>query len=253
LLGPQTQDIAWASRLQASYSLAVPLTGIGPTEIRLPNRPYFAPPLAGTTFHTFYGLRPTEPQPLSEVPIPDDGWVGLLELENNRVLEDSWERARELFKAATPERSGENLQPDFERLAEAEAALRVVRDLDREAYVPCLLLLHVALEKSQWLLAASHLRDAVRRHPAVFVEQPDLASYFGDPESLEVTARRNLRLGDASPTAETYALQAYCAWVLDDRPRLKGALDRLTAGDLVTRDIEELTAVRNALAAAANR
>lgn len=253
LSGPQTRDVERASQLQASFSLGVSLSGIGATEISLPDSPVLAPPPARTAFHAFYGLKAVEARPVSDLPIPDDGWAGLLRLENERACEENWERARELFKAATPEDAGDDPRQYFERLSKAEAALRLVRDLDREAYVPCLLLIHVALEKDELLLASSHLRDAVRRHPAVFVERPDLAAYYGDPELLEATARGSLRLGDDHPATETYALQAYCAWLLDDRARLRSALDRLTDSDLEGHGFADLSAVRTALMAAANR
>ena len=247
LRGAQAREVAWASRLQASFQLSVPLVGIGPTRIRLPNSPYFVPEATGTAFHTFFGLKPTEPEPLSQVPIPDDGWVGLLERENDELLLRKKAEALEIFKAAT--RDG--VEQRFERLSEAEAALRMVRDLDREAHIPCLLLLHVALERQQLLGAATYLADAVRRHPAVFVERPDLASYFGDPELPEKIARKYLKIGDESRTAETYALQAYCAWILNDQTRLKDALDQTTADDLPPHNVNEIGAIRNALAAAA--
>jgi hypothetical protein len=260
LSGPQVNEIAWASRLQASFSLAVPLTGIGPTEIQLPYNSYFAPPPAGTEFHAFYGLTPTEPRSDLETEIPADGWVALLELENSRAVANTWKRARELFKAATEDK----VAGRFEYLAEAGAALRVVRDLDREAYIPCLLLLHVALERNQVLLAASHLTDAARRHPSVFVERPNLAAYFHDHAAgatasddrskvLEQTARAYLKIGDLTGRPEAYAVQAYCAWILDDQARLKGALAQLTVGKLGPRNIERLSDVRNALAATTNR
>ncbi|MBU0616793.1 MAG: hypothetical protein KKI02_03670 [Planctomycetes bacterium] len=246
LRGAQAREVAWASRLQASFQLSVPLVGIAPTRIRLPNSPYFVPEATGTAFHTFFGLKPTEPEPLSQVPIPDDGWVGLLERENDELLLRKKAEALEIFKAAT--RDG--VEQRFERLSEAEAALRMVRDLDREAHIPCLLLLHVALERHQLLGAATHLADAVRRHPAVFVERPDLASYFGDPKLPEQTARAYLKVGDSDQTPEAYALQAYCAWVLNDRTRLKDALDQMTADDIPMQRGSAIVAIRNALAAA---
>jgi hypothetical protein len=39
--------------------------------------------------------------------------------------------------------------------------------------------------------------------------------------------RRHLRVGDENPRLpEAYALQAYCAWVLDDRDAVSQALQR---------------------------
>ena len=248
LRGVPSHDVARAAGLQASMQLSVPLTGIGPTEIRWPNRPYFVPEPTGTAFHEVFGLKPTEPRPLSEVPVPEDGWVGLLERENEEVFQQKRARALEEFKAATPEEEDEDTE-DRERLSEAQWALRVVRDLDRDAYIPCLLLAHVALKKHQVAAAITYLTDAVRRRPALFAERPDLASYFGDPKRLERTAREHLRIGDENPSPPNYALQAYCAWVLDDRVRVKDALDKMTAEDLTTEMAPGVSAVRDAMAA----
>jgi len=249
LRGVPTGDIARAARLQASMQLSVPLTGIGPTEIQWLNRPYFVSEPTGTAFHEVFGLEPTETQPVSELPVPGDGWVGLLERENEEMLRQKRASAFEEFKAATPEDEDEDAD-DRERLSEAQRALRVVRDLDRDAYIPSLLLAHLSLEKRQGSAAITYLTDAVRRHPALFVERPDLASYFGDPKRLERMAREHLRIGDENPSAPNYALQAYCAWVLDDRARVKNALDKMTAEDSTTEMTPGVSAVRDAMAAA---
>jgi hypothetical protein len=246
LRGVPTSDVARATGLQASMLLSVPLTGIGPTEIRWPDRPYFVPEPTGTAFDQVFGLEPTKAQPVSELPVPDGGWVGLLEQENAEVLVRKRASALEKFKAATRE----DIEDRFERLSEAQWALRVVRDLDRDAYIPCLLLAHTALEQHQVLAAVTYLADAVRRHPALFVERPDLASYFGDPKLLKRVAREHMRIGDEIPCATNYALQAYCAWVLEDRVRVKDALDKMTAEDSTTEMTPGVSAVRDAMAAA---
>jgi hypothetical protein len=170
----------------------------------------------------------------------------LLERENDEYRREQESEALERFKAAT----AEGVEQHFERLSEAQVALRMVRDLNRDAYIPSLLLIHIALEKRQLSGAIVHLADAVKRHPAVFVERPDIASYFGDPELLERTARAYLKIGDTSRTSEAYALQAYCAWVLDDRARLREALDRMVTGELAMLESRETAAVRTALIAA---
>jgi hypothetical protein len=129
--------------------------------------------------------------------------------------------------------------------------LTSARDLDPESYVPSLLLVHVALGKNQLLLALRHLSDAVQRHPTLFVEQLDVASYFGDRESLDAQMRQYRRIGDERPEqADGYALQAYCAWVLDDQPSLKRALERMMAANQGTGASAGIDAVRYALTAA---
>jgi hypothetical protein len=244
LRGAQAQDLALASRLESSLQLSVPLTGIGTTEIEWPDRPYFIPEPTGTAFQKFFGLKPTVAEPVAELPMPEEGWVGLLEQQNDESLRLKRQRALEEFKAATRERSS------FEQLSEAQWALRVLRDLDRETYIPCLLLVHVALEKRQLSVAVTHLADAVRRHPELFVERPDLASYFGDPTLLERVARDHLKIGDEDPSPVGYVLQAYCAWVLNDRVRARDALDKMAAEDSETEMTRGLSSIRDALAVA---
>jgi hypothetical protein len=244
LRGAQASDLAWASGLQTSFGLGVPLSGIGRTGIQLSGSPYFVPEATGTEFQLFFGLEPTEPAPTEELPVPEGGWIELLERENEEHLLRKEADALERFKLATQA----DVDQRRERLSEAQTALRAIRDLDREAYIPCLLLLHVALEKHQMLGASAYLTDAVRRHPAVFVERPDLASYFGDPELLDQTARDYLTY--ESRTAEAFALRAYCAWVLNDRARVKDALGHMTADGVPAQNPDEIIAIRNALAAA---
>ncbi len=246
LRGVQRRDIESASRLEASLRLTVPLTGIGSTAIRLPNRPYFVPEQTGTAFHDFFGLRPTEAEPVSDMPVPDEDWVGLLERQNEELFLQKKTEALATFKAATRE----GVENRYERLSEARWALRGVRDLLPEEHVPCLLLLHIALEKNQLQSAITYLEDVVKRHPAVFVERADIESYFGDPTLIEQTARRYLRIGDTSSSPEYYALQAYCAWVINDPVRLREALDRMMADDLEQQLTWRLDAVRHALSAA---
>jgi hypothetical protein len=247
LRGVGTPQLAAASRLDVTFGLSVPLGGIGPTGVRLPNSPFFAPTRHESAFHAFYGIRPAEPKSLATPPIPASGWVGLLERANDESLVRRKTDAFEQFKAAT----SEGVELRFERLSEAQAALRLVRNLDRESYLPCVLLLHIALEKRQLVGAIDCLVDAVERHPGIFVERPDLAAYCGDPEFLTRTARAYLKIGESARTPEAYALQAYCAWILDDQARFKDAVAAITAGDLAVPRTDEIFVVRDALAAAA--
>ena len=240
-------DIAAASGLVRALQPTVPLMGPSWSQdpITLRNRPYFVPQPEGKAFHAFVGLKPSRAKGESQVSIPADGVVGLLNQQNDEFLHGLEARALEAFKLAMTAREDRD-----EQLSTARWALRSVRDQDREAYIPSLLLLHTALERSQVLLAMGYLVEAVRRHPTLFVEDPDLASYFGDPKVLERQARAYLRVGDQSPHPMNYALQAYCAWVLDDHARAKHAIERMMAEEHRVQVDAEVTAIRYALAAA---
>jgi hypothetical protein len=201
----------------------------------------------GTAFHAFFGLKPSRAEGESQESIPADGVVGLLNQQNEKLLQRLEAQAFEAFKLATTDREDRD-----EQLSKARWALRTLRDQDREAYIPSLLLLHTALERSQVLLAMGYLVEAVQRHPTLFVEDPDVASYFGDPKVLERQARASLRVGDQSPHPLHYALQAYCAWALDDHARAKHALERMLAEEHKVQVDAEVSAIRYALAAAMN-
>lgn len=238
--------LAIASRLQASFALSSPLTGPAVPRVALPDRPYFVPESEGTAFHQFFGLKPTKVESVPETLIPPDGWVGLLEQENEEIVRRMESRALEMFKQAmTPD-----LEDRAELLSKAQGLLKAVRNADPQAYIPSVLLVHAALEKMQLEQALSHLAEAVQRHPSLFVERPDLASYFGDPRLLEAQMRACLRLGDVNPHPSTYTLQAYAAWVLNDRVRLRHAIERMTVISQEVRANEKFTAILYALAAA---
>jgi hypothetical protein len=260
LSGASNMVLARVSGLQASQSLTVPLTGLGPYQLAFPDRPYYLPEPQGSALHEFFGLKPTEAEGAPAVPVPVDGLVGLLEQENGRFLYEVRSQALRTFKRAMTEGVAER----GELLSTAQQQLSTLRDLDRQAYLPCLLLTHVALENDQLLQAMGYLAEAVRRHPSVFVEGLDIASYYGDAklredkqhwrsELLERQMRKHLRIGDENPgTPSTYVLQAYCAWVLNDQIRVKHALERLAAAEQEAQVSARIIPVRYALAAAMN-
>ncbi|MFQ5805797.1 MAG: hypothetical protein ACE5I3_05035 [Phycisphaerae bacterium] len=256
--GATPAELARVSGLWASQRPSVPLTGLGPYQIKLPDRPYYVPEPEGTALHEFFGLKPMAVESRSETPVPVDGLVGLLEQENEQFLREYSSWALSAFKHAMRDRA----QDGGDALWEAQQALTAVRDLDLEAYIPCLLLVHTALERDQIRVGVRRLADTVRRHPSIFIERPDVASYYGDAEwleekqawrseLLEQQMRKHLRIGDENPGHPgAYVLQAYCAWVLNDPTRVRYALDRLMAADQRAQVGAEAIAVRHALAAA---
>jgi hypothetical protein len=256
---PRDADLARASLLTASERLSVPLTGLTRTGIVVPPRPYFATAPTGDAVSDFFRLTPaqTKPESAGLQPLPD--LSTLLEEKNDQFLERRRARALAAFEQAfTPDAPNR-----LDLLSVARRELCAVRDLDREAYIPSLLLVHVALEQRQVIVALHYLAEAAQRHPAVFVERPDLATYFGDASGvgdrmqsklLEAQMREHLQIGDQNPgVAGAYALQTYCAWVLNDRARMRTALDQMEAaeqegeGEPVP---QRVVAIRHALSAA---
>jgi len=240
-----TMELQRASRLQQSMSLAVPLSGIRSTAIRPVQGPYYAPASQPDAFNDFFGLTPADQQWV-ERSVPPDGIIGLLEQENERVLAQRRAQALAAFRLATTP----GVEDPAQTLSEAERSLMAVHNLDPSDHVASLLLIHVALQRQQTLRAIRHLVDVVRRRPALFVEQPGLAGYFGDPGVLEAQMRGNLQVGEQHPgDAGAYALEAYCAWVLKDNRRIMESLRRMVGATDISKPDAGVDAIRFALLA----
>ena len=238
--------LSYASGFSATVDLAAPLTDAVPFRAYVSNQPYYAPEPEGTAFHRFFQLKPTEAKAPS-VTAPVDGFVGILRRENDRFAENTLARGLAAFKRAT----SDDVEDRPEELAKAKRLLMSARDLDSESYVSSVLLIHVALARSQTSLALRHLTDAVQRQPALFVEEFDVGSYFGDRAMLESQMRAYRRVGGGSTDeAAAFALRAYCAWVLDDRATAKASLEQMRTDSAEAGNSGELDAVRYALLAA---
>jgi hypothetical protein len=242
-----TDDLSVASGFQRTTQFWVRLSGAGPFHLDVPDQPYYVPEREGTAFHMFFGLSPAKGESIPGEPPPFDSLAGALERENEQHIRRSLAQALETFRRATTR----DAEDQAEALARARLGLAAVNRLDEEAYLPSLLLIHTALEQGQVQSAIGHLTRLVQRRPTVFAERPDLAAYFGDPEVLEGQMRSLLRIGDESPDqAGAYALQAYCAWVLNDQARLKYALDRMVKVNRQAGASAEISAIGYALASA---
>lgn len=250
--GVSSELLGRVSLLNRSLSPAAPL--IARTwELKFPNRPYYVPEPEGTAFHEFFGLETPKPEVTGSL-VETGGLVGALTHANEELTEQMRSHAEQSFRMAmTPN------VPDREtKLWEAQQRLTALRDVDQQAYIPCLLAVHTSLDRDLRRQALFFLVDAVLRNPEVFTAPPDLAAYFGDYDSgsqhskmLEEQMRANIRIGDGNPQdPSAYALQAYCAWVLNDAARVRQAMERMDeAARQGTIDSKAL-AVRNALAAA---
>ena len=245
---PVNRDLLRASGLQAATEPGTPLMG-WPSysqQILKARRPYFAADAGGSAFNEFFGLTPAEETPLAaEGPGAAKGLTELLAQQNDQSIRRIEARAIEIFKLATAGR-----EDSGELLSRARWALCVARDMDPRTRVSPVLLIHAALQQNQPLSAVGYLFDAVERNPDLFVEWPDLASYFGDPQILETQARMYLRAGDQRPSPAACALQAYCAWVLGDQTRVRQALSQLVDSEGEGQSDAGLETFRYALAAA---
>jgi hypothetical protein len=209
------------SRLNSAMSYGTPLTRAQWNYLPEPTTPLYAPEPQPSVFHEFFGLRPSEPSPAELDAAPFESLAALMQEDTQQRVGEMESRAQEFFKRGTCA----EVEDRQEELARAIKLFQAVSRLDEEAYLPSLLTIHAAIERDQLLLASQALFATVQRRPELFVEQPDIREYFGDPSRLETQARRYLRIGDDNPQIpQAYALQAYCAWVLGDRARATQAL-----------------------------
>jgi hypothetical protein len=219
-------ELRAVSYLETAMSLDQPLMGWESPRVEIPNTPYFIPSSAETTaFHQFFGLSPA----LAEVPLPeafksDRPYSDLVEQSTDAYVQGTLKRADRAFKAGTTR----NVPDRYEQLAVARRLYGSVLTLDKMGYLPAMLGAHAALEKEQHEQAIVFLMEAVKRHPALFSDRPDISTYFGDASLLEEQARRYVRVAEqAGGSGMNWALQAYAAWVLKDALRLREALDGL--------------------------
>ena len=218
-----------------------PLGGVDSFHIDIrPTAAYFVPPPDSDPFNAFFGLRPYQP-PAAPPPsgptrvLPGEAPVGstfatLMEQEHERTLDELAARAEQAFRFGTsPLR-----EDQADQLAKAVSLLTSLRDLDRKAYLPSLLLAHAAMERGEPESMLFNIFSLIERFPGVFGTPSTAASFFGDKTLLEAHARRFLRFGDSSSsTPRGYVIQAFAAWTLGDLARMREALnniDKLQAG-----------------------
>gem|GEM_PF-4613491 len=236
-LGRTTRaDLRRVSGFARGTRFSVPLEGLPIATPRFARSAYFAPRTEQTPFQRAFGIRAASQSPAgAEAPVKTI--AELLDDESHERTVDTLRKGRELFRQATV--SGIDFDARIEKLAEAITHLSHIRTVDEQAYIPSLLLAHACLAKRQSSSAIMHLLDAVERHPSLFVEQVDVASYFGDrverdgrnhSEMLAQQARRVLAAKAVTRTANGLVMRAYCAWLLGDTVRVRRLVSEL--GDL---------------------
>lgn len=250
-------DSLLVSRYGASMSMTVPLGGIGKTSIPIPSTPFFAPPEPRSAFHDFYGLTPSpkaEADPTESAAASTAVYdpAALFEKKNAEIIDLRMRNARQaLHEVLVNTKAIDEEVARQERMSRLIGTLSGVRALEKQDYLPCLMLLHLTLEKNQPIRSLQYLFDVVERNPNFFAEPPDLAEIFGSREFLEEQARRFIRIGDTTPGEPAgYALQAYCAWVLGDLVRVRESLQRVEELNATDARSEEAESLRIALGSA---
>ncbi len=214
-------------------------------ELPLPNVPigyvpaltasWYTPQPPTTPFQQLSGLRPPPPKdPPALIPSAPDR----LNARTDERLARIRQEALALFRAAT-KATRERCEDCDVNLSKAVQRLRQVRDLDRSDALAVLLMMHGSLEQERPTRASQELLQAFRRRPqTLFAEARDLDRYFGDvpPDAeppvysayLNEQMRRYSRIGTLNKTsAEAFALQAYCAWRLNEPTETRAALAEL--------------------------
>jgi len=251
------QDLLLITRYPMATKMEVPPGGWGMPVNLLPqpSGPIYkeaVPP--SNEFNAYFGLvAAPEPTGREGDAEPLDLTAALARSAEDQVRGMETEAFQKFRDATTP-----NAPNQYENLAEAMDLLLGVMNLDDHAYVPGLLGFHAGLERSHYESGLNTLLVAVRRHPAVFVERPELGQYFSEPRLLDDQMRRTLRELDAQadlPIGLQF-VRAYCAWWLRDQPRLRLALAAIESGmsdPSLTRDERlDAQALRSALGATLN-
>ena len=246
LSGIQASELGAVSGLEYATQFHRSLSNRMPTGLPTSTSPYFAPPSSNNTLNEFFGLVPATPAETEPAPSSDTSWIELLKQANESELQTKKKRAMQLFKSVT----ANPIDGQEELLSQAQRALQQVMVADPQESLACLLLVHISLERRQYLSAAVNLQAAVERNPEIFQNPPDLSQYFGDPQLLLNRAREMTRFGDNNPDPVNFALQGYSAWLLQDRPRLVETLNRMQEDDIESRMTPKAKAVQYALNAA---
>jgi hypothetical protein len=278
-------DIGATSGFATSVSPETPLYG-WPGLNMLPGQdaPLQEVKPAGSAYHQFFDLTPSPP-PSGDATETYSNLLDMAEKRNQTRLQDLYNEAFKVFAEATADRSASGdlvtEEQKLTRLRQAAQLLGAARDLTKVGQtsttsastdLPILDVLeaHVHLERNRgWSNyvdeALGCLVRAARDDPDTFHrlaqarhnpggDRP-IAAYFGDYQDgrssvLERQMLQYVRVATvAVPTLDSLMVQAYCAWVLDDKVRASRALDEAER-TLRERPADQTSADWNALIAA---
>jgi hypothetical protein len=233
----RTGDLSLMAGVGAARSLNVPAQ-IYRNQLPSIRAHQFTPRATPTRFHELTGLQPIWVAP----PPPDEPFEPIavqLDARTDKRGERALAEGIALFESATVEmrdpRTGRypNCRDCPARLAEASRALQLAREIDEDASLASLLMVHIALEQERPTLAAVYLLEAYERDPDMLTEDPAaLHQYFGDVSEsgtstlLRRQMQRYQRLGELNAGAvSAHLLGAYCAWRLGDTQRTLEVVD----------------------------
>ncbi len=264
----RTGEVSALSGLQGAPGFYTALPGYRAQEVPAMNAFLYTPRTKSTPFDNFFGLTPTPPELQPGAPTIKSV-AAQMEVQTEKRVRQAERDGLDLFKRATVERLDyrtrryPNCRDCAANLDQAIRLFTMVRDLDKEAYLPTLLMAHAALEEERPIMASVYLLDAFRRNPGLFSADPgSISQYFGDVAEgsnrstvLEAQMRQYVRTGELNPESpEGQLLSAYCGWRIGDTERAREAA-RLAAElapaagepDLVARMANFAAAVRAAL------
>lgn len=229
-------ELMYVTEYGQSMDFQNPFGGFGPyrTDI-IPEMAYFVPPPSTDRYAAYFNLvPPADATVATPPPAVGDGLPGqisqdtsfstFMEAEQERTLDVMAERAKLAYQfGTTPTR-----QDRASQLARAVGLLTNLRNLDRKSYLPSMLLIHASMERGEAESMLFNIFTLVDRYPDVFRQPPNIQQYFGDPAVYEAQVRRHLRFGDSgSATLRGYVVQAYASWALQDKPRVREALNKI--------------------------
>lgn len=227
---PSIGELRAVSALDSALSYSMPLYGARFPRVDVPYRTFVAPQKPRDAFSSYFGLRSAEPEaaPVGApaMPLTGDGTTIAQTIDERNAESERQALLRGLaeFRLATTA-EGENRE-----LHMAQAVRLLSSAPSRSDPKVLLLLAYAALAQNQTTVAYEWLRLAVARDPGVFIARPNLADSFGDASVLDQTLRDVLRASDENASAALFALQAFAAWELDDKERLRRALLGLREG-----------------------
>lgn len=229
---PTVNTIASISGLSWSTNYYTPEGGWGYTGPPVPSALFGTPePQSTDTFRAFFGFSDPKTEDAPAV-VPDrpgppkDFALGIQEEMASRVKQHLQAGIAQ-FKAGTVVR-GDAIEK-ASKLARAMSIFETVRLQDRADWVAPCLQFHAALDREQSFVAIRNLIDLARRYPRYFLDRPEIGTYFGDPDSFRNQMRRYRQVGQMNPTSpEAFAIEAYSSWALNDVPRAKQALVKMT-------------------------
>lgn len=245
-----TTDLQIISGLDLAQSLSMPLMGVDSPRIIPPRYAEPPQPAADSPFHAMFGLQASAAAPpADEAAASGKTLTEHLEDANDRATALLLARAKHAFKTATLSESPARA----EEMSRAISALEAVREVRPAEYEPELLLVHAELFRGRIWSATMYLQKLVAKNPGFFTQHKDVREYFGDVKVLEDQARKFIRVGDENPDlVEAQALQAYCAWVLGDLPRVRLTIEALARQQSAKPEVQRALQIAFAINAGLN-